>query len=321
MKPKSILCIGAALNDLLLQESETFLKSTSREKGGMTMVDSMEIEKTLSATSLAPASAPGGSACNTCVGLAQLGSTAHFLGKRGNDAAGQVMEQKLKSLGVQTHLLIGEDATGRVLSIITPDAQRTMLTHLGAAATLSPDDITDKDFAGMDLVHLEGYLLFNNPFFMKCVELAKKSGAKLSLDLASFEVVRATMPILPDLLKNSIDLIIANEDEAQAYTGKSPEASLEIFAAMAEIAVVKLGANGVLAARGSERANVSVNKVAAIDTTGAGDLWASGFIHGLGQGKSLEDCCRLGNRTGSSVVQVLGAHIPPQLWQDIRTLG
>jgi sugar/nucleoside kinase (ribokinase family) len=319
LKVNKILCVGAALYDILLRESDEFVASLGNEKGGMTLAEHAQIIEALAQSSETSDSAPGGSACNTAVGLARLGANSHFLGKRGQDATGENMQKELETSGLQCHLRLGEDPTGQVLSVITPDAQRTMMTYLGSAATLSPDEIKLEDFQGYDLVHIEGYLLFNTGFCQKVIELAKAAGCKISLDLSSFEVVNIFKDVLKDMLKNDVDLIIANEDEAKAYTGEDPKASLEVFAPLAELAVVKLGADGVLIAHGEERYEVSGNKVEAVDTTGAGDLWASGFIYGLTQGWSLDQAAKLGNTTGAAVVQVVGAVVPESTWDSIRS--
>jgi len=317
MKFKKILCIGAALNDLLVLESDAFVSALGRQKGGMALCDHGDLQIALSKIHDGVTSAPGGSACNTAVGLARLGADVTFLGKRGKDTPGLNTEKQLKAWGLKTNLRLGDQPTGQVLSIITPDAQRTMMTCLGAAATLSPDELSLKDFEGFDLVHLEGYLLFNTPFFDRAVELAKAAGCKISLDLSSFEVVGIFKEKLARVLPESIDLIIANEDEAKAYTQKDPQASLEIFAQMAEMAVVKLGKDGALLARGKERVRVKAEVVKAVDTTGAGDLWASGYLYGLSRGWSLEKSGALAAKTGAAVVQIVGAVIPDEAWRKI----
>lgn len=317
MKISKILCIGAALNDLLVLESDAFVSALGREKGGMALCDHGDIQIALAKIHEGVTSAPGGSACNTGVGLARLGADVTFLGKRGKDAPGENTEKQLNTWGLKTNMLLGEDPTGQVLSIITPDAQRTMMTCLGAAATLAPEELKLEDFKGYDLVHLEGYLLFNTPFFDRAVELAKEAGCKISFDLSSFEVVGIFKEKLESLLPESIDLIIANEDEAKAYTDQEPEASLEVFAGMAEMAVVKLGKEGALLAKGEERVRVGAEVVNAIDTTGAGDLWASGYLYGLSQGWSLEKAGALAAETGAAVVQIVGAVIPDESWEKI----
>ncbi len=319
LKVSKILCVGAALSDVLLRESDAFVAGLGKDKGGMTLVEHGQILAALDQSSQSSERAPGGSACNTAVGLARLGADSHFLGKRGEDSTGEAMESQLQAWGLKTHLKRSSDPTGQVLSLITPDAQRTMMTYLGAAATLSAEEISLADFEGYDLVHIEGYLLFNGDFFQKVIELAKAASCKISLDLSSFEVVNIFKDDLNRILKDDVDLIIANEDEAKAYTGQDPQQSLEVFAGMAELAIVKLGADGVLVAKGDERHEVNGNRVEAVDTTGAGDLWASGFMYGLSQGWPLDKAAALGNQTGAAVVQVVGAVIPDEAWEEIRT--
>ena len=317
-KYNSILCVGAALNDLLLQESDDYVAGLNKEKGGMTLVEKADLEHAIGKTEKQVDSAPGGSACNTAVGLARLGGEVSFLGKRGDDLPGKEIEHKLVEWGVKPNLFIGHQATGQVLSLITPDAQRTMMTFLGAASELDVNEITVEHFKGHDLVHIEGYLLFNMPFAEKVVELAKSAGCKLALDLSSFEVVNIFKDTLKSWLKDHIDIIIANEDEAKAYTEAEPEASLEHFAKLCDIAVVKLGADGVLVAEGGSKDKVSGQRVEAIDTTGAGDLWASGFFYGLTQGWDLAKSARLGCQTGAAVVQEIGAVIPDAVWENLN---
>ena len=253
------------------------------------------------------------------MGLARLGTESHFLGRRGRDELGAEVERALTAWGVRAALRTSPTPTGRVLSVITPDAQRTMMTYLGAAAELAPEDLKSEDFAGHDLIHLEGYMLFNRPLTLRALELASAAGARVSLDLSSFEVVRQNRSLLREVIDEYVDLIIANEDEASAFTGdEDPEENLEILAELAEMAVVKLGAEGVLVAKGRKRVRAPGYKARAVDTTGAGDLWASGFIHGLARGFPLDRAARLGNRMGAAVVEVLGAAIPDEAYVRIR---
>jgi sugar/nucleoside kinase (ribokinase family) len=317
-KYKSILCVGAALNDLLVQETDEYLLDLNKEKGGMTLVEKDDLHHAIGKTSQNVDSAPGGSACNTAVGLARLGGSVTFLGKRGNDEPGKEIEAKLKDWGVTPALFEGNQATGQVLSMITPDAQRTMMTFLGAASELHADEVSIEHFQDHDIVHIEGYLLFNMPFAEKVIELAKKANCKIAIDLSSFEVVNIFKTTLEVWLKEHIDILIANEDEAKAYTNAEPEESLEHFAELCELAIVKLGADGVLVAQGDQRERVSGNKVEAIDTTGAGDLWASGFFYGLMQGWDLDKAARLGCKTGAAVVQEIGAVIPDLTWKQLN---
>ena len=209
-------------------------------------------------------------------------------------------------------------ATGRVLSVVTPDAQRAIFTYLGASSQLVPEDITAEDFSGAEIVLLEGYLLFNRPVVEKIITLAKASGAKLALDFGSYQVVEACRDFLDRILGESVDIVLANEDEAKAYTGMGESESLDILSEKVETAVVKVGKDGALLARDKQRFAVDAHLVEALDTTGAGDLWASGFLHGLTQGLSLENAAMLGSKVGSEVVQVMGAVIPEAGWRRVH---
>ena len=156
-----IVGIGSALVDILIHEEDEFIHKTGEAKGGMTLVDNTWIERTLAMGSGSATIVAGGSACNTIVGVGKLGGTACFVGKCGNDKWGRQYEEDLVKQNVEPALLRSDSPTGRVLSIITPDAQRTMFTYLGASAETRPEDIAADSFADAAVVHIEGYLLFN----------------------------------------------------------------------------------------------------------------------------------------------------------------
>ncbi len=313
-----IVGVGAALMDLLLEEDEGFLSRMGSEKGGMTLVEQSTILNALAATPAPVSIVAGGSACNSMVGIGLLGGRSRMVGKLGRDELGDKFLHGLEKAGVETHITRSDTGTGRVLSVVTPDAQRTMFTYLGASAELSPEDLHAAQFADADMVLLEGYLLFNRPVVEKILELTAGTPAKLVLDLGSFQVVEACRELLEHLISEHVDILLANEDEARAFTGMGEDGSLELFAAKVGLAVVKLGKDGVLLAQGSERLKVPARVVEAIDTTGAGDLWAAGFLHGLAQGYGLEHSARLGCVLGSEVVQIMGALIPEQGWDRIH---
>jgi len=315
-----IVGVGAALVDLLVEENDGFLGKMGAEKGGMTLVEAPLIKSALEGVSTGVKSSPGGSASNTIVGVGSLGGRARMIGRVGRDELGDHFREGLRRAGVEERVRVADDAeTGRVLSVVTPDAQRTMFTFLGASSALAPTDIADADIADSALVHLEGYLLFNRPVVERVLDLARAHKARVALDLGSFQVVEAMRGYLDELFaKGRVDIVLANEDEARAYTGLGESESLERFASLAETAVVKRGKHGALIGRGHERVEVQAHLVKAIDTTGAGDLWASGFLYGLNHGLSLENSANLASKIGSEVVQVLGAVIPPEGWTRVK---
>ncbi|MEO7426955.1 MAG: adenosine kinase [Fibrobacteria bacterium] len=309
--------VGAALVDLLVEEEDGFISRLGSEKGGMTMVELPAIEAALKGTSAAVKMVPGGSACNTIVGIGNLGGKARMIGRLGKDALGKAFLDGLIKAGVDHRIRQSDMPTGRVLSVVTPDAQRTMFTYLGASSLLSPDDVALDDLDGVGMVHLEGYLLFNRPLVEKIIATAKLAKAKIVLDLSAYQVVEICRDFLDQII-GSVDIVLANEDEAKAYTGLGESESLEILAGKVETAVVKIGKRGVMVAQGKARHTVEAHLVKAIDTTGAGDLWASGFLFGLNQGLSLETSARLGCKVGSEVVQVMGAVIPDAGWKRVH---
>jgi len=319
---KTIVAVGSALVDLLAREHDEFIDKLGIQKGGMNLVESHYIGELISQTTSPPALVPGGSACNTAIGIRKLGGSARFVGKLGQDELADFFIEDLKKHGVEPFLFSSDHPTGRVLSIVTPDAQRSMFTYLGAAGKMQSEEITQDCFAGAAVVHVEGYLLFNRELMLSTLKSAKDSGAVISLDLASFNVVEDARDILEELIADYVDILIANEDEAMAYSGhKDEHKSLEILSKHVEIAVVKLGARGSMVSHQNRKQIIDpTGRCDVIDTTGAGDLWASGFLYGLVHGYSIETSGRLASACGYEVCQVIGASIPEDGWERIRKL-
>lgn len=324
ISPKNfVVGVGSALVDMCIRESEQFLQTAEAHKGGMKLVEASFIPEILKKSAKKPAIVPGGSACNTILGIGKLGANARFIGKRGNDELGAIFEAGLRQHHVEPVLFTSTLPTGHVLSIITPDAQRSMLTYLGAASETRASELTPDLFTNAAIVHLEGYLLFNPELMMAALKAAKKAGALVSLDMASFTVVEASREILPGIISEYVDILIANEDEAKTYTGLIDEQqSLEKLSQQVAIAVLKVGKRGSFIASGGKTIMTKAmgNGAPVVDTTGAGDLWASGFLFGLLQGFSLERCGELGSALGYEVCKVVGATIPEEGWQRVKVL-
>lgn len=314
--------IGSALVDILINETDDFLSAMGKEKGGMTLVGPEVHREILSRTRETPAIVPGGAACNTIVGVGMLGGKARFIGRRGRDDFGENLESQIRDCGVTPELSLSDTHTGKVVSVVTPDAQRSMFTDLGASTELDPAEVTPAQFADTAIAMVEGYLLFNPDLMGAAVQAAKAAGARIALDLASFEVVEASKAVLPDLVKEYVDILIANEDEAKAYTGHTDEAkALEILARDVTHAVLKVGSRGSFVSFQGDTFRIRpVLGNAPVDTTGAGDLWAAGFLYGLAHGFSIEKSGRLGSACGYEVCQVMGAHISGDGWDRIRAL-
>ncbi len=315
-----VVGVGSALVDILAHENDAFVQQAGAVKGGMTYVGKDIIDRTVGMASKAPIIVPGGSACNTMVGIGELGGRARFVGKCGNGSMGRLFRSDLEKHRVEPRLFESDSPTGRVLSIITPDAQRSMLTFLGASAEAKPEELSALSFDDAAIVHIEGYLLFNQELILSVLAAAKKAGARVSLDLASFNVVEESRDILPDLIAEYVDILIANEDESLAYTGISDEAkALDALSRHVDLAVLKVGSRGSRIAYRDRRLEIkSCGDGTAVDTTGAGDLWASGFLFGLVNQMPLEQCGVLGSQCGHAVCQVVGANIPSEKWETIR---
>lgn len=318
----SIVGIGSALIDVLAGVSDDFLGRISEIKGGMTLVDSLFIDDVIQKLAAPPEIVPGGSACNTIIGIGKLGGNARFVGQCGHDEFGALFEAGLVNSGVTPHLFKTTTPTGRVVSLITPDAQRSMFTHLGASAEMAPDQITAACFGGASFAMMEGYLLFNRDLMMAALAAARQAGARIVLDLASFTVVEEARDFLVDHVLGAVDILIANEDEARAFTGFSDERkALSVLAEHARIAVVKVGERGSYVAHEGVVIDIEpVRGCAAVDTTGAGDLWAAGFLYGLSRGYSIERSGTLASACGYEVCQVTGAAIPDEGWHRIKAL-
>ena len=317
-----VVGVGSALMDILGHEEHAFVENAGGVLGGMVYVDGSHIDNLLPSFATPPQLVPGGSACNTVVGVASLGGAGRFVGKAGNDTLGNQFIQGLEKNKVQPSVIRSGEPTGRVLSIVTPDAQRSMLTFLGASSNLAPTEVGADVFEDASVVLVEGYLLFNRDLITTALINAKKSGARVCLDLASFTVVEHARDFLEDLVEKYVDILIANEDEAKAYTGlEDEEAALRKLGEKSEIGVLKVGERGSYILNQGKITRVQPQTGGAVrDTTGAGDLWASGFLYGLVNDFSMEKSGRLGSACGHEVCQVMGAGIPEDGWRRIRAL-
>jgi sugar/nucleoside kinase (ribokinase family) len=315
-----LIGVGSPLVDLMLKVTDIFLvANVPGDKGGMLLVESDAIDGMIAASGDTPSRSAGGAASNTTVGCAHLGIRSAFIGCIGRDEFGAFYYQALVDQHCEPRLIEHPTApTGRVLAMVTPDAQRTMRTCLGAAASLDPAAIRADLFRGAKVVMLEGYTLFNHDLTRAIAKAAKEAGCLLALDFASVEVVRFNRDVIAELLNGQVDIVFANEDEATAWLPAGPEAALEDLAGRVSIAAVKLGKNGALIARGAERIKVAAEMVEAIDTTGAGDCWAAGFLAGWLRGLPLAQCGRLGALSGAAVVQVMGGQLTHEQWLPIK---
>ncbi|MHC1706514.1 MAG: adenosine kinase [Bacteroidales bacterium] len=317
---KSVLGLGNALVDMMTSlEDDELLQLLGLPKGSMTLVDKDFSDKVFQATSaLFRTQTSGGSAANTIHGLAHLGIPASFIGKVGKDEFGEFFRRDMEGHDIQPFLLKSETESGLAVALISPDSERTFATYLGAAVELSAEDLDPEIFKNHDLFHIEGYLVQNNNLILRALEIAKSQGMIISLDLASYNVVEANLDFLQEVVRKYIDIVFANEEEARAFTGKQPAEALEILNGFCNIAVVKVGSGGSLIAQGEDRFHISPYPAEVIDTTGAGDLYAAGFLYGLVHGFTLEECGELGSLLAGNVIEVIGAKIDDDRWNKIH---
>jgi sugar/nucleoside kinase (ribokinase family) len=319
---KRILGIGNALVDVMtIIDEEYILEKFSLPKGSMQLVDIEKSEKIKAGTiSFIRNLAPGGSAANTIYGLSKLGISTGFIGSIGNDETGDFFEKDFKEAGVKTIIHKRKTPTGTAVALITPDSERTFATHLGAAVELNAEDLNPAYFTGFDILYLEGYLIYNKQLVEKACFIAKTNSMKIALDLSSYNVVHDKLNDFKEIVEKYVDIVFANEEEAKAFTGRGVEEALAELSVLCDIAVVKVGAEGSWIKRGEEVIKIESIPVNCKDTTGAGDLYASGFLYGLANGESLKKCGLYGAILSGKVIEVIGARMDEVTWKKAKEI-
>lgn len=314
-----ILGIGNALVDVIVPlENDNLLEKLQLPRGSMQLIfdDRLpEIEAAVANLDLELAS--GGSAANTTHGLAALGLETAFIGSISRDSYGNFFEKDLIEKGILPKLRYSETPTGRAHAFVSADSERTFGTYLGAALELGPEHLSPEMFEGYDWLYIEGYLVQNHALIETAVRMAKDAGLKIALDLASYNVVEDNKEFLIGLLKNYVDLVFANEEESKAISGKEPEEALRILSAWCEEALVKIGKDGSLLLSDGEVLKVEPVQAKPIDTSGAGDLYAAGYLYGKSKGLSAYRCGQIGSVLSGKVIEFLGPKLPLSAWADV----
>ena len=314
--------VGNAIVDIQLQVDDGFLNHIEVAKGMMTLVDAEQQLKVLTALSgRATNRCSGGSACNTIVGVADLGGTAAYAGKTADDDLGKFYADDLQKVGVTVPVPGGKEAaTGTSVILITPDAQRTMLTHLGISATLSADDIPEAEIAKAKYLYVEGYLFpgdSTRAAALKAIDIAKKHGVKVALTISDPFVINLQRDLFWELIKGPVDLLFANLEESRALTGEhDPINAARTIHKHATNVALTLGADGSILMHGEQAYPIEGVKVKAIDTTGAGDMYAAGVLYGLTHGLSWKQAGQLASHAAARIVSQLGARLPRKFTQD-----
>lgn len=323
--PKTMfdLCaIGNALVDIIVSTDEDFLRKNRVVKGAMTLVDEEKACVLYEKAGAAVELSSGGSAANSLFGAASLGISCAFLGKVGCDSFGEIFTHDLHAQNIHYATPATLDlSTGRCLILVTPDAQRSMNTYLGAAVEFCPDDVDEKIVQDSAITYLEGYL-FDKPLaqqaFCKAACVAHDAGRKTSMTLSDTFCVARHRTAFLNLIRQDIDILFANENEIkELYQTQDIWAALVAARAHANIVVVTRSAKGAVIASDKDMYEVPAHPVAkVIDTTGAGDLFAAGFLFGLAQGKALPECGRIGALAAAEVI----SHYGPRPQKNLKEL-
>ncbi len=308
-----VIGIGNAIVDVLSHADDAFLAANGIEKGAMTLIDTERAEALYSRMGQGTAIS-GGSAANTMAGIASLGGRAAYVGKVRDDQLGQVFAHDIRAAGVSftTPAAATGAPTARCLILVTPDAQRSMNTFLGACIDLGPEDVIESEISAAKVTYLEGYL-WDPPrakqAFLKASEIAHKAGRLVSLSLSDAFCVNRYRAEFLELVKGHIDILFANEAEILAlFETTSFEVAVAAVRATGTLAVLTRGAAGACVVTREETVSVQATPVAkVVDTTGAGDLFAAGFLYGHTNGYSLEESARIGAIASAEIISHVGA--------------
>lgn len=306
--------VGNALVDVQARVSEPLLAEVGFTKGVMTLVDEPTQTRVLGSLDGAAISrCAGGSAANTVMGVVDLGGKAAYAGKVGQDALGDFWLKDMRELGVAIDVPQIAGQTGTCVVLITEDAQRTMLTHLGLSSTLGPDDISEAEIKRAKYVYVEGYLFTGESTkqaALKAIQLAKANNVKVAFTVSDPFLVGLNRELFWELIQGPVDLLFCNIDEARALTGHTDpvECAQHIHRHAADVALT-LGADGSLLMREGQLIPIEGKRVEAIDTTGAGDMYAAGILYGITNGLSWRDAGHLASHAAARIVSQMGARL------------
>ena len=324
-RPINVFAAGNALMDIQASVEDSLPADVGFEKGVMTLADDEVQARVLAEIDalggVEVSRCPGGSAANTVMGVADFGGTAAFAGKTGDDAIGRDYNDAIAQLGVRSTVRpIPGAQSGTSVILITPDAERTMLTNLAASATLGAADIDAATVAESEYVYVEGYLFTGEPTkaaALKMIELAREHGAKVAFTASDPFVVAGFKADFDKIIQDRVDLLFCNLAEAQALTGE--EDAMACAAALhdrCEVVALTLGADGAILMVDGEAIAIDGVPCEAVDTTGAGDMFAAGILYGATNGLSWEQAGRLASFAASRVVSQRGARLSEPLTKD-----
>jgi sugar/nucleoside kinase (ribokinase family) len=312
-KNYDVVAIGNAIVDVMAFAEDAFIDAQQMRKGTMQLIDQKRGDELYAAMGQAM-EVSGGSAANTLAGMASLGAKTGFIGKVASDELGKIFRHDLRSVGVtfDSEASTGLSGTGRCLICVTPDGQRTMNTYLGAAGFLSDADIDADLISSAKILYTEGYMWFDpstKDAIRQSFKIARENGAKIAFSLSDAFCVEAHRGEFLQMIKDDFDILFCNEAEACALYPDTPFAQvLDTLQGQCDVIAVTCSEKGSIILTPGERIRVGAEQIEKlVDTTGAGDLYAAGFLYGMTHGKSLADCGKLGSACAAEIIQHLGA--------------
>ncbi len=312
-----VVGLGTAFIDYIIEVNDKELSDLKYKKGSWGAIDLNSFQTVLDSKAKTVTTSPGGSGGNVIRGLANLGQKCAVLGQVGNDKQGLFYLKSMENLAVKPLMTKTSQPTAQAICFITPDGQRTMRS-LGAENEQQSQTNIDKHiFSNVKVFHAEGYQLYNLDFFERSLKYAKESGAKISIDLSSVEIVKRFKDELLNIIPKYVDIVFANEGEAFELTHLNPQESCDFIATLCDVAVVTMGDKGSWAKSGKIKFYTPAFPADTLDTTGAGDLFTSGFLYGYLENEPLQRCAIIGSLVASKVVETLGAEMSKETWEEI----
>ena len=308
-----VIAVGNAIVDVIARVDDAFIEANGAPKGGMTLIDAGQAKAVYDRMGPAQESS-GGSAANTAAGIASFGGRAGFVGRVRNDQLGQIFTHDIRAVGVSYETPHADHGmrTARCFIFVTPDAQRTMMTFLGASTEIAPEDVAPEIVEKAAVLYIEGYLWDAGPAkaaVLKAIDAARAAGAKVAFTLSDSFCVERHRAEFRELIRDHIDILFANEAEITALCETEDfDAAADMIAPDVEVAALTRSEKGSVVAHGDERIAVKAEQPArVVDTTGAGDLYAAGFLYGYAKGRAFADCARLGGVAAAEVISHFGA--------------
>jgi sugar/nucleoside kinase (ribokinase family) len=309
-----ILGVGSPYIDQVILVTDEYLKEIGASKGSMVAIEHSVFNHIVKHSGFETHTIVGGSCANAIKGLAKLGHSCAFVGKVGQDEEGALVQQNFLKMGIIPLLAHGQQPTSQLACLVTPDGERTFRNFMGATREFSAQDIKPEMFKNIRLAHIEGYNLLNEGLTEEAMRLAKEAGAKITFDLANYSLVEKFKEQLMPLISCNVDILFANGEEARRLTGLDPHEACSALKDIVEIVIILLGAQGCVIGHDMEVKHYPAYPVKPLDTTGAGDLFTAGFLHGYLTGQPIKACAHYGALAGAAIVKVLGAELPDEDW-------